>query len=157
MKFKIYCIFCVCVLRQLQWRIKKDMSRPATLRLIINGKSTTMVLRGLCILYGVWLLKVCHFYFLFFREDISVTNKVDGEHSWWPRFGAAPGFCRWLWILWLLVFFHHYVSVVTSIQSFFVRVSPYWKKNKKKNRTSTKKRFPVQIYCKHYKPSTFNH
>ncbi len=75
-------------------------------RLIIHGKRTT-VLRGLCILYGVCLLKVCHFYFLFFREDISVTNKVDGEQRW-PRFGAAPGFCRWLW---LFVFFPHYVSV----------------------------------------------
>ncbi len=57
-----------------------------------------MVLRGLCILYGVCLLKVCYFYFLFFREDISVTNKVDGEQRWWPHFGAAPGFCRWLCI-----------------------------------------------------------
>ncbi len=56
-------------------------------------------------------LKVCHFYFLFFREDISVTNKEDGEQRWWSRFGAAPGFYRWLCILWLLVFFPHYVSV----------------------------------------------
>ncbi len=70
-----------------------------------------MVLRDLCILYEVSLLKVCHFYFLFFREDISVTYKVDGEQRWWPRFGEAPGFCRWLCILWLLVFFPHYVSV----------------------------------------------
>ncbi len=110
MKFKIYCIFCVCLLRQLQWSIKKDMSRPATPRLIINGKRTTMILRGLCILYGVWLVKVCHFG--------AVLQHL----------GAAPGFCRWLCIIWLLVFFHHYVSVVTSIQSVFVRVSPYWKK-----------------------------
>ncbi len=50
-----------------------------------------MVLRGLCILYGVCLLKVRHFYFLFFREDISVTNKMEGEQRWWPCFGAAPG------------------------------------------------------------------
>ncbi len=63
------------------------MSVPATLRLIIHGKRT----RGLCILYEVCPLKVCYFYFLFYREDISVTYKVDGEQSWWPCFGAAPG------------------------------------------------------------------
>ncbi len=64
-----------------------------------------MVLRDLCILYEDCLLKGCYFYFLFFIEDISITYKVDGEQRWWPRFGAAPGFCRWLCILWLFVFF----------------------------------------------------
>ncbi len=64
---------------------------------------TTMVLRDLCILYEVCFLKVCYLY-LFFREDISVTYKVDGEQRWWPHFGAAPGFYRWLCILLLLVF-----------------------------------------------------
>ncbi len=80
-----------------------------------------MVLRGLCIVYEVCLLKVCYFYFLSFREDISVTNKVDGEQRWWTRFGAVSGFCRYLCILWLLVFFLHYVSVA---QIFFVRINP---------------------------------
>ncbi len=41
------------------------------------------------IVYEVCLLKVCHFYFLFFREDISVTNNVNDEQRWWPRFGVA--------------------------------------------------------------------
>ncbi len=38
-------------------------------------------------MYSIWglPLKVCYFYFLFFREDISVTNKVDGEQRWWTR------------------------------------------------------------------------
>ncbi len=54
-----------------------------------------MFLRDLCIIYEVCLLKVCLFYFLFFREHISVTYKVDGEQS----FGAAPAFCRWLYSL----------------------------------------------------------
>ncbi len=75
------------------------MSMPATLRLAINGKRTTMVLRDLCILNEVCILKVCYFYFLFSREDISVTYKVDGEQRWWPGFGAAPGFRRWLYYL----------------------------------------------------------
>ncbi len=63
--------------------------------------------------YSIWglPLKVCSFYFSFFREDIFFTNKVHGEQRWWPCFGAAPGFCRWLCILWLLFFFSHYVSV----------------------------------------------
>ncbi len=36
-----------------------------------------MVVRDLCILYGVCLL----FCFVFFREEISVTNKVEGEQK----------------------------------------------------------------------------
>ncbi len=101
MEFKIYCIFCFCVLKAAAMKVSRKTwaCQPATQRLIIHGKRTTMVLRGLCILYEVCLLKVCYFYFLFFREDISVANKVDGEQRWWPRFGAAPGFCRWLYSL----------------------------------------------------------
>ncbi len=64
-----------------------------------------MVLRGLCILYEVCLLKVCHFYFLFSREHISVTNKwmvsKGGGHILEQHLGFADGY----------VFFPHYVSV----------------------------------------------
>ncbi len=62
------------------------MSMPATLRLIIHAKRTIMILRDMSILYEVCILKVCYFYFLFFREDMSVTYKVDDEQRWWPRF-----------------------------------------------------------------------
>ncbi len=68
MENKIYCMFCICVLKV---TAMKHQER-----------------------HEVCILKVCQFYFLFFREDISVTDKVDGEQRWWPRFGAAPGFCR---------------------------------------------------------------
>ncbi len=37
--------------RQLQWSIKKDMSMPDTLRLVIHGKRTTKVLR---FVYSKW-------------------------------------------------------------------------------------------------------
>ncbi len=37
--------------RQLQWSIKKDMSMPATQRLVIHGKRTTKVLR---FMYSKW-------------------------------------------------------------------------------------------------------
>ncbi len=37
--------------RQLQWSIKKDMSMPDTLRLVIHGKRTTKVLR---FMYSIW-------------------------------------------------------------------------------------------------------
>ncbi len=57
------------------------------LRLIIHGERTTLGLRGLCILYGGCLLKVCHFYFCF------------SEKTFLSRFGATPGFCRWLYSL----------------------------------------------------------
>ncbi len=67
------------------------MSMPPTLRLIIHGKRTTNVLRDLCILYEVCLLKVCHFYFLFFREDISVTSKGVG-HVFEQHLGFADGY-----------------------------------------------------------------
>ncbi len=54
-----------------------------------------MVLRGLCIQYEVCLLKVCHFYFLFFREDISVTTKwmvsKGGGHVLEQHLGFADG------------------------------------------------------------------
>ncbi len=62
-------------------------------RLIIHGKRTIWFWE-ICVFYEVWLLKMCYFYFLFFREDISVTYKVDGEQRWWSCFGAAPGFLQ---------------------------------------------------------------
>ncbi len=65
-----------------------------------------MFLRGLCILYGVCLLKVCHFYFLFFREDISVTNKVDGEQRWGHDLEQHLGFADGYVFFGCLSFFH---------------------------------------------------
>ncbi len=100
MEFKIYCIFFFLKATAMKHQERHEhASHPETDNgKRIHGKRTIMVLRELCILNGVCLLKVCHFYFLFFREDISVTNKVDGKQRWWPHFGAAPGFCRWLCI-----------------------------------------------------------
>ncbi len=59
-------------------------------------------------MYSIWGLpfKVCHFYFLFFREDISVTNKVDvskgGGHVLEQHLGFADGYVSFSPIMFLL-------------------------------------------------------
>ncbi len=73
-----------------------------------------MVLGGLCILYSVCLLKVCHFYFLFFREDIFVTNKVDAERRLVATFWSST------WVLQMAM----YSLAVFIPKIFFVRINP---------------------------------
>ncbi len=57
-----------------------------------------MILRDMSILYKVCILKVCYFYFLFFREDMSVTYKVDdgggkgGGHVLEQHLGFTDGY-----------------------------------------------------------------
>ncbi len=70
------------------------------LRLIIHGERTTMGLRGLCILYGCCLLKVCHFYFCFSEKTfLSLTKWMvskGGGHVLEQHLGFADGCILWL-------------------------------------------------------------
>ncbi len=70
------------------------------LRLIIHGQRTTMGLRGLCILYGGCLLKVCHFYFCFSEKTFLSLRKwmvsKGGGHVLEQHLGFADGCILWL-------------------------------------------------------------